>query len=86
MATTIIPEWEVTISLTRTLTWPVEDNEDEETFREWLRSNEGLGSIKDEFLKGIRLTRSLFRNTTVEIEEIELKENEVNSWDTHPSV
>lgn len=85
MTTATIPEWKVTISLTRILTWPVEDDEDKETFRKWLRTSEGYGYIKTEFLKNMRLD-GFGANTDVEIDEIELKENEVSSWDTHPSV
>lgn len=85
MVTKIMREWKVTVTLTRTLTWPVEDGENKETFEEWLRSPEGRVHIKDEFRKGMWMTGG-HRNTDVEIDDVELTETEVKSTDTDPRV
>jgi len=86
MGTKLVKEWKVTISLTRELMWPVEYGEGEETFREWLFSEDGRKHIKDDFFKGMRLTGVFSKNTDLEIDEIELKETEVKSTDTDPRV
>ena len=80
-----VKEWVVTISLARTLKFPVEEGEDEEIVRAWLGSTEGCDCIKADFTKGMQIT-GYHRNTDIEVVEIELKETEVKSTDTDPRV
>ncbi len=85
MVTKIVQEWEATIRLTHPLKWPVEDDEDKETFRKWLNTAEGQKDIWEEFRKNMRINPYRV-NTDIEILELELKETEVKSTDTDPRV
>ena len=78
-------EWEVTLSLTRTLKFSVEEGEDEEEFRAWIDSDDGCNRIRDDFTKGMQTT-GYYGNTDVEVIEIELAETEVKGTDTDPRV
>lgn len=88
MTSKIIQEWEVTLSVTFPIKFPVEDNESEEEFRKWLRSAEAYTYI-EKHLHRVTLKRwnfLLHHYATMGIDEIELKETEVKSTDTHPRV
>ena len=80
--------WLVTVSLTRELEFPLEDNESKEEMEKWLKSEGGKQAIANDFKKGMRVDyRSFGRaNTDITIEEIELKEYEVSKYDTDPRV
>ena len=79
-------EWEVTLSVTFTTDFPIEDGEDKEAFRKWLQSKEGCAQIERE-LKGIRFNhRPYSHNAEINIDDIVLLETEVKSTDTDPRV
>ena len=77
--------WEVTVSLQRQIIMPVEENEDEEELRDWLRMPSGKEYILDSVLKHLKIVGS-GKNTNIYVEEIELKEYEVSKYDTDPRV
>ena len=78
-------EWEVTVSLTRTITIPFEGNEDEEGLRDWLMMPSGEKYILDSVMKHLRIT-DMNKNTNMHIDDIYLKEYEVSKYDTDPRV
>ena len=85
MATAIIPKWRITVTVTRTLEYSVDDNESEEDVRKWASSLEGKRFIQPDFIKRLNCY-SWPRNADMEVEEVELKEYEVKSTDTDPRV
>lgn len=85
MASTIIREWEVTITITRTLQFPYENFESEGEFRAWLKSEEGLKALQQDFTKGLHLY-GYIKNAEIELYDLNIKENQINSWDTDPRV
>jgi len=85
MGTAIIPKWQITVTITRTLEYPIEDGEDKEDVRKWASSKEGKQFIQPDFIKHLNCY-SYPRNADMEVEEVELKEYEVKSTDTDPRV
>ena len=82
---TTMREWEVTVSITRSMKYPIEDNEGEEEIIKWANSLIGKRHIQADFTR--RLNCCGFpRNADMIIEEVELKETEVKSTDTDPRV
>jgi len=82
MVTKIVQEWEVTISITRTLTYPLEDvGEDKDDFKKWARTPKGKQYIQGDFIKKLNCY-SFPKNADMTIDDVELKETEVSSWDT----
>ena len=73
MTSTTIKEWEVTVSITRTLKLPVDDNEGKEELIKWANSLDGKSYIKADFIKGLRCF-GFNCNADMVIEEVELKE------------
>ena len=85
MVTVIVKEWEITVSITRTIRYPIEDNEDKEEMIKWANSVEGKRYIQTDFVK--RLNCYSYPCTAdMSIDDIELKEYEVKSTDTDPRV
>jgi len=66
-------EWEVTISITRTMKYPVEDNEDAEAFKQWVKSLNGKRHIQSDFIKDLRCS-SYPINADLEVVDIILKD------------
>ena len=85
MVTAIAREWEITATITRTLKYPIEDNEGKEDIDKWANSLEGKRFIQADFTKHLNCF-SFPRNADMIIEDIELKETEVKSTDTDPRV
>ena len=85
MATKIIREWEVTVSITRAIRYPIEDNEDKDDVIKWANSLDGNRLIQGDFLKRLNCY-SYPRNADMFIGEVDLKETEVKSTDTDPRV
>ena len=85
MVTKTIQEWEVTISITRTLRYPIEDNEDKKDFTKWANSGKGKQHMQSDFVKRLNCYGYPL-NADMEIEEVELKEYEVKSTDTDTRV
>jgi len=85
MATAKIPMWQITVTITRELEYPVEDGEDKDAFYEWAYSQVGKKMIQFDFIKHLNCLTSLY-NAEMEIEGVELKEYEVKSTDTDPGV
>lgn len=83
-------EWEVTVSLTGVLSLPWEDDDTAAIVEQYLERSAGRGEIVDQFRKlhnqrdlGLRLNGY---PVDVTIDDIELKETEVQSSDTDPRV
>lgn len=85
MVTKIIKEWEITVSITRTFTYPLEDNENKDDFCTWAQSQTGKQFLQNDFIRHLNCY-SYPRNGDMSIEDIELKETEVKSTDTDPRV
>ena len=85
MVTTLVREWEITVTITRILKYPIEDNEGKEDVGKWANSLEGKRFIQEDFRKHLNCY-SFPRNADMIIEDIELKETEVKSTDTDPRV
>ena len=81
----IVREWEITVSVTRAIKYPLEDNEDKEEVVTWANSQEGKHYIQDTFIKGLNCY-SYPRNAEMTIDEVTLRETEVRSTDTDPRV
>ena len=78
---TIERVWEVTVSLQRTITMPIEEHEDKDEARAWLRTPEGKKYLLDKVIAYPRII-GLGRNTDLYVDDIELKEYEVSKHDT----
>ena len=85
MITKIVREWEVTATITRTLKYPIEDNESKEDIIKWANSVEGKRYIQQGVIKNLNCF-SYPRNADIEVSEVELKETEVKSTDIDPRV
>jgi len=82
---TLIREWEITVSLTRTFTYPIEDSEDKDEFKKWAQSPRGKQYIQGDFVRYLNCY-SRPKNADMVIDDVELKETEVKSTDTDPRV
>lgn len=85
MSKAIIEQWEDDITISLTLKYPVEDNENKEEHRKWLYSKEGREYILNDFRKSIRYSM-LPSSMEIEVVETRLTETEVRSTDTDPRV
>lgn len=85
MATAIIPKWQIVVTITRVLEYPIEDNENKGEIRKWASSPEGKRFIQVDFIKHLNCY-SYPKNADMEVEEVELKEYEVKSTDTDTRV
>jgi len=85
MVTKLVQEWEVTATITRTFTYPIEDGEDKEEFKKWAQSPKGKQHIQGDFIKHLNCY-SFPKNADMYIDDVELKETEVKSTDTDPRV
>jgi len=85
MVTAIIPKWQVVVSITRTLEYPVEDYENKDEFRSWAITEDGRKFIQSDFIRHLN-SYSYPRNADLEVEYMELKEYEVKSTDTDPRI
>uniref|UniRef100_A0A6M3Y3V6 Uncharacterized protein n=1 Tax=viral metagenome TaxID=1070528 RepID=A0A6M3Y3V6_9ZZZZ len=85
MVMIVAKEWEITVSITRTLKYPVEDNEMAEDIWTWANSLDGRGCIQGDFIKRLSSFRHP-KNADMTIDDIELKETEVKSTDTDSRV
>ena len=85
MVTKTIRKWAITVSVTRTLEYYVEEFEDKEEARAWANSREGKKFIQSDFIRHLNCY-SYPRNADMEAVEVELKEYEVKSTDTDPRV
>lgn len=70
MATKTEQEWKVTISITRTLRYPIEDNEGIEEFKKWAKTPEGRELIQQNFIKRLKCYGYPL-NADIEIVDIE---------------
>lgn len=90
MVTATISKWQVTVVITRTLGYPIEDNENKEEFTEWAQSVKGRQHIQKDFVNHLNCygVPAFWgkKNAEMEVEEVELKEYEVKSTDTNSSV
>ena len=85
MVTKIVQEWEVTVSICRTITFPVEDGETKEEMEKWVRSDDGRSCIVPYFTKQLSMS-GYSRNADLDFVEVNLRETEVKSMDTDPRV
>lgn len=85
MVTKIIREWEVTVSICRTINFPMEDGETKEQMEKWVRSEDGRSCIAPYFTKHMSLG-GYSRNADLDFVEVNLKETEVKSTDTDSRV
>ena len=85
MVTALVQEWGITVTITKILKYPIEDNEGKEDIDKWANSLEGKRCIQEDFRKHLNCY-SFPRNADMTIDEIELKETEVRSIDTDPRV
>ena len=85
MTTKVIQKWEVTVSITRTLEYPIEDMENKEQFIEWAESLNGKRHIQNDFIKRLNCY-GCPRTADIFIDDVELKSFEVRSTDTDPRV
>jgi len=79
----IVRTWEVTVSLQRTLSIPVEDNEDKDEVIAWLNSAYGKKYILFLVVKNARVG-DWSANADLYIDEVELKEGIVTKADCNP--
>ena len=85
---TIVKKWRVGITLYAPVEFSYDDGDTEQSIREWLKSPNGKDYIADLFPKRIK-DSSKFKYAEAEVEsidDIELKEYEVSSYDTDPRV
>jgi len=85
MVITLVREWEIAVTITRILRYPIEDNEGEEDIGKWANSLEGKRFIQRDFITYLNCY-SFPRNADMIVEDIELKETEVKSTDTDSRV
>ncbi len=81
MVTNIVKEWEVTVSITRTLKYSVEDFEDANEFKKWANSLDGNKFIQNDFVKGLKCY-PFPKNADLIVDDVILKDYEVKSTDT----
>ncbi len=84
MVTKIVEEWEVDVTITRTLVLPMEAGEQPDDVRKWLRTD-GYKELRREFQRGMQFSM-LPRDVEFDIDEIRVRETEAKSTDTDPRV
>lgn len=70
MATKTTQEWEVTISITRTLRYPIEEYEGIDEFKKWVKTPEGREIIQKNFSERLKCYGYPL-NADIEIVDIE---------------
>lgn len=81
----IVRTWEVTVSLQRTISMAIEDNEGKEELRTWLKTADGKKYALGLVIKNARVG-DWSANADLYIDEVELKEEEVTKADCNPNL
>ena len=77
--------WEVTVTLQRTISMPVEDGEDKKALTAWLKTDIGLKHALNLVVSNARVG-DWSANADLFIDEVELKEEEVTATDFNPNL